>query len=587
MRSGKKLTLGILPTFLCLLSMLVVACGGGSGGGTGSNQPTKAADSKQVFVSGYDEERVSDIKTFDPALATDAASLNSIDMVFTGLVQLDDNLAVKGELAQSYAVGPDGVTWTFKLKPNLTFSDGTPLTSQDVVYSIDRALQPATKSTVSGSYLNLVKDSDKLLAGKIKTIIGDSLMAPDPSTVVIVTNKKAAYFLDALTYPTSYVVEKKLIDTYGSKFADHLSEGYGGAGPWMVKKYARGQEIDFVPNPHYYGNKPQLKEVIFPFTKSEDTAYKAYQTGAVEDALVPTAQLASAKQLTNEFHNVPQLYINYYTMNYLVKPFDNIKVRQAFDLALNKDEIVHAVYKDTLVASNHIVPKGMPGYTANLKAPDGTTSTAGNPTKAKQLLTEGLQEEGMTIASLPPITVYSSSAGSPDVRNEFAAEQQMWQSALGVTIKFQDEDFNKLLSDITNATNNPKGIAFWGIAWIADYPDPQDWTTLQFDNGSPNNNMNYGQNSGATAAAQKTVQQQLEAADANTNAAARIPQYNTAEQQLINDVAWLPVDQVAIQLLLKPCVTGYTYNAQGLVNPESWAKVYISTDSNCANVSVH
>lgn len=587
MRSGKKLTLGILPTFLCLVSMLVVACGGGSGGsgGTGTTGAQKAADSKQVFVSGYAEERVADIKTFDPALSTDANSLNAIDMVFTGLVQLDANLNVKGELAQSYSVGADGVTWTFKLKPNLAFSDGTPLTSTDVAYSIDRALQPATKSTTAGAYLNLIKDATKLLGGKIKTVIGDSIMTPDPSTVVIVTNKKASYFLDALTYSTSYVIEKKLIDTYGSKFADHLSTtSGGGAGPWMVKTYARGQEIDFVPNPHYYGNKPQLKEVQYPFYKDVNTAYKAYQTGAIEDAGVPSPQLASAKQLTTEYHNVPQLYINYYSMNYLVKPFDNIKVRQAFALAVNKDEIAHNIYKDTVIATNHIVPKGMPGYTANLTNPGGTTSTSGDLTKAKSLLSQGLQEEGTTIAALPPITIYSSSAGSADVRNEFAAEQQMWQ-ALGVTIKFRDEDFNQLLSDITAATNNPKGIAMWGIAWIADYPDAQDWTTLQFDNNSPNNNMNYGQNSGATSAAQQQVQKQLEAADINPDSAARVQQYNTAEQQLVNDVAWLPIDQVAIQVVLKPCVVGYGYNAQGLFNPESWANVYISTDSNCGNAT--
>ena len=586
MRSGKKLTLGILPTFLCLLSMLVVACGGGGGGSgsTGTTAAQKAADSKQIFVPSYAEHGVADIKTFDPALSTDANSINAIDMVFTGLVQLDDNLNVKGELAQSYSVGSDGVTWTFKLKPNLMFSDGTPLTSKDVAYSIDRALQPATKSTTAGAYLNLVKDSDKLLNGKIKTVIGDSIMTPDDSTVVITTNKKAAYFLDALTYPSSYVIEKKIVDQYGAKFADHLSEGLGGAGPWMVKTYARGQEIDFVPNPHYYGSKPQLKEVQYPFYKDASTAYKAYQTGAVEDAGVPSAQLASAKQLTSEFHNVPQLYINYYSMNYLVKPFDNIKVRQAFALAVNKDSIAHNIYKDTLIATNHIVPKGMPGYTADLKNPGGTTSTAGDLTKAKSLLSQGLQEEGTTVAALPPITVYVSSAGSPDARNEFAAEQQMWQ-ALGVTIKFRDEDFNQLLSDITAATNNPKGIAMWGIAWIADYPDPQDWTTLQFDNGAPNNNMNYGQNSSSNSSTQQSIQKQLEAADSAPNGAARIQQYNTAEQQLVNDVAWLPIDQVAIQILLKPCVVGYGYNSQGLVNPESWAKVYISTDSNCGNAT--
>jgi len=588
MRSGKKLTLGILPTFLCLLSLLVVACGGGGsgGGGTTSNQPQKAADNKQVFINAAPIGGQTDIKTFDPALAGDLYSSDAINMVYTGLVELDQNLNLKPELAQSYSLGSDGLTYTFKMKPNLMFSDGTPLTSKDVAYSIDRALQPATKSPVAGTYLNLVKDSDKLLAGKIKTIIGDSITTPDDSTVVIVTTTKAAYFLDALTYQDAYVVEKKLIDTYGTKFTDHLNEG-GGSGPWMVKKYARGQEIDFVPNPHYYGAKPQLKEVIFPFYQSRDTLYKAYQTGAVDDTSIPAAQLATAKQQTNEYHNIPQLAISYFTMNYLVKPFDNIKVRQAFALAVNKDEIAHAVYKDSVTPTNHMVPKGMPGYYADLKGPDGTTSTTGNPTKAKQLLTEGLQEEGMSIASLGTVTVYSASAGSSSVRNEFAALQQMWQSVLGVTIKFQDEDFNKLTSDTIAATNNPKGIAFWGLGWGADYPDPQDFTTLQVDNGSPQNNQNYGQNSSATSAAQKNVQKQLEAADANTtNPSQRIQQYNTLEQQLVNDVAWLPIYQQTVQRLRKTCVVGVQDTANDQMYPTAWANVYISTDSNCANATV-
>ncbi len=586
MRFGKKLTLGILPTFLCILSMLIVACGGSSNGNGSSSTAQKAPDSKQVYVDPYPVYGQSDIKTFDPAVVTDLYSTNAINMVFTGLVGLDNNLEVKGELAQSYSVGSDGVTWTFKLKPNLTFSDGTPLTSQDVVYSIDRALQPATKSPAAGSYLNLIKDSDKLLAGKIKTVIGDSVTAPDPSTVVIITNTKAAYFLDALTYQTSYVVEKKLIDQYGNNFSDHLSSGVGGSGPFMVKKYTRGQEIDFVPNPHYYGAKPQLKEVIFPFIPNRDTMYKSYQTGAVDTTIVPAAQLTAAKQLTSEFHSIPQLDISYYTMNYLVKPFDNIKVRQAFALAVNKNEIAHAVLKDAVIATNHIVPQGMPGYNTNLKGPDGTTSTGGNPTLAKQLFTQGLQEDGLTLATLPPITLTTSSGGSAATRNEFAALQQMWQSVLGVNVKIADEDFNKLITDTVNATNNPKGIAFWGLAWGADYPDPQDFTTLQFDKGSPNNNMNYGQNSSSNSATQQATQKQLETADANNNNTERLQQYNTAEQQLVNDVAWLPIDQQTAQLLRKPCIVGAVDTATTQVFPDSWANVYKSTDPNCANVSI-
>ena len=584
MRSGKKLTLGILPTFLCLLSMLIVACGGSdNGNGGGTTQAQKAPDSKQVFVDANPVAGLSDIKTWDPALSTDTASNFAIQCVFTGLVQLDDNLNIKGVLAQSYSVGSDGVTWTFKLKPNLKFSDGSPLTSQDVVFSINRALEPATKSGVAGAYLSLVKDSDKILAGKVKTLIGDSLLAPDPNTVVIVTNAKAAYFLDALTYSDSYVVNQKVLGS--GKIADVLNKGIG-AGPWIVNKYARGQELDFVPNPNYFGAKPQMKELRVPFYKDQNTLYKAYQTSEVDNTGIPSAQLAAAKQLTNEFHSTPQLTEFYYTMNYLVKPFDNIKVRQAFALAINKDEIAHSVYKDTVVATNHIVPKGMPGYFDGLKGPDGTTKTAGNPTLAKQLLTQGLQEEGTTIASLPTITVYVASSGSADARNEFAAVQQMWQSALGVKINIRDEDFNQLLSDSTNATNNAKGIGFWWLGWIADYPDPQDWTSLQFAKGVPNNAYNYGQNSSANAADQQKNQQLLATADSNTNTTERLQQYNTAEQQLVNDVAWIPMYQSTAQSLRKQCVVGVVNNAEGLIYPDSWANIYISTNTNCANATV-
>src|SRR5205085_5163830 len=100
------------------------------------------------------------------------------------------------------------------------FSDGTPLTSRDVAYSIDRALQPATKSTVAPIYLGLIRDSDKLLDGTLPTLINDSLITPDANTIIIETKKKAAYFLAMLAYPSSYVVEERLVDEFGANFTD-------------------------------------------------------------------------------------------------------------------------------------------------------------------------------------------------------------------------------------------------------------------------------------------------------------------------------------------------------------------------------
>jgi peptide/nickel transport system substrate-binding protein/oligopeptide transport system substrate-binding protein len=573
MRLSKKLSTGILPPLFCLVALLMVACGNSSGGNNGPTT-TKAPASQQVYI--YPEAGVSDIATFDPGLSTDAPSIQAIDLVFTGLVQLNDQLQVIPQEAQSYSEGSDGVTWTFHLRPNLKFSDGTPLTSHDVAYSIDRALQPSEKSTVGPIYLALIKDSDKLVAGKIKTVIGDSVMTPDPNTVVLVANKKAAYFLDALTYPCSWTVEKSLIDKYGKSFTDHLTEG-GGSGPFKVSKYTHNQEIDFVPNPNYYGPKPQLQMVKYPFYKEADTTYRAYQVGQVDIAGVPTADINAAKNLPNgQFHLVPQLWINYYNMNYLTKPFDNIDIRQAFELAINKTAIAQAVWK-VYIPTNHIVPQGMPGYDANLTGPDGTKSTSGNPTKAKQLLQAGLQQEGWSsVSQMPPITLTYPS-GSTEGDNEVAALVQTWQTVLGVSVKAAPTDFNKMLDEITAATNNPHGLQFWGIAWIADYPDPQDWTTLQFDKGVPNNNNNYGQNNSSDAAVQQQTQQLLEQADAMPNGPDRIAQYNKAEQQLVNDVAWLPMEQVTAVTVLKPYVKGVVFNPQDLTPPDDWGNIFIAS----------
>jgi len=572
MQSRKRLTTKLLPVFLALVAMLFAACGGG--GTTSNSGVTKAPASQQVFVD--PEEGVADIATFDPGLSTDLPSIAAIDMVFTGLVQLNDQLQVTPQLASSWSVSPDGLTWTFHLRPNLHFSDGTQLTSADVAYSIDRALQPATKSPVAPAYLALVKDSNLLLAGKIKTIIGDSLLTPDKNTIVIIANKKASYFLDALTYSCSYVVEKSLIQKYGTSFTDHLNQG-GGDGPFKVSSYVHGKEIDFVPNPYYYGAKPQLQKVIFPFYKQSDTTYRAYQVGQVDLSSVPTTDLSAAAALPNhQYQLVPQLWINYYTMNYLVKPFDNIDIRQAFDLAINKTLIAQSVWK-VYLPTNHIVPKGMPGYDPNLTAPDGSTSTSGDVTKAKALLAAGMAQEGWTSVSQIPSITLTYPSGSTEGDEEVAALQQEWQTNLGISVKSAPTDFNKLLSQIEAATNNAHGLQFWGIAWIADYPDPQDWTTLQFCNGCQNNNMNYGQNHSADAATQQQIQNQLVAADSLPNGPSRYQQYNQAEQQLINDVAWLPMEQVQNPLVLKPYVKGMVFNAQDLTPPNDWGNVYIAT----------
>lgn len=390
--------------------------------------------------------------------------------------------------------------------------------------------------------------------------------------MIITTRKKAAYFLSMLTMPCSYVVEKSLITQYGTGFTDHLTQG-GGAGPFKVAQYIHGQTLSFVPNPYYYGLKPQLQHVTFAFYPSDDAAYQAYLANRVDTTGVPLSIYATDKK-RKDFYQIPQLWTNYYTMNYLVKPFDNIHIRQAFELAINKETIANTVWKSTVVPTNHIVPQGMPGYNPNLTGPDGTQSLTGNATLAQSLLQQGLKEEGWTSVSQMPAITLTYASGISSFDQEVASLVQMWQKVLNVHVSTNTLDYNTLLDKITASTGSQDGLQFWGLAWVGEYPDPQDWLSLQFGQGVVNNNMNYGQNVGADAAQQQATQQTLANADANFQTEARVQAYQQAEQQLVKDVAWLPMEQVTSTFLRSPFIVGIVDNAQGIMPSDDWAKIY-------------
>ncbi len=585
MRPKTFFRLGSLPALFCLVALLLAACGGGTAGTNNGHNQTKAPASQQIYRYG---DVATDISTFDPGEATDQPSIEAITMVFTGLVQLDNNLQVQPQLAQSYTVSPDGLTYTFHLRPHLKFSDGTQLTSQDVAYSIDRALSPAVANLngVTLTYLGQIKGASDRVNGKISTLIGDGIKVPDADTIQLLTTQKTAYFLQALTYSTAFVVEKSVIDKWGlTKWTDHLNDngGQGGDGPFKVQNYSHSTGITFVPNPSYYGPQPQLQKVDFAFYKTPQSAFEAYQAGQVDFVkAVPPEQLQLARALSNnQYSQSSVLTTDYIAMNYLYKPFDNIHIRQAFELAINKDIIAQLIYNNVHTPSCHIIPNGMPGYNPNLQCPAGAP-TKGDATKAKALFQQGLTEEGLTLATFPKIQItYESNV--PALDKEIITLRQNWQTVLGVNVTSQVLDFISLIkaenqtlctqTDLTKCQNH--GLQMWAAAWGADYPDPQDWITLQFDKNAPNNQWNYGQNLSSTATAQQQLQVQMGQADVAQNPTTRFSMYNRIEQQLVNDVAWMPMDQRNSSHVLKPYVIGQTNNAIDLIPPNAWSNISI------------
>ena len=568
MRPDKTSHALLLPTLLSLLALLIVACGGNANPSPVGHKP--ASPDKQVVRLPIGP---TDFGTLDPALVQNLTDAQAIGTVFTGLVEFDHNVQVRDQLAASHDVSSDGLTYTFHLRPKLRFSDGTPLTSQDVVYSINRALLPATRSDVT-YYLNLVKDYDKITTSKLPTLIGDSLLAPDPNTVEIIISKPAAYFLQALTYPNSYVVEKKLIDTYGTMWTKHLTEG-GGDGPFKVQSWNHTRGLVLVPNATYYGPQPRVQKLELLLSGDPDTTYNDYLTHQLDATGiigVPPAHLAEARTRP-DFHEYPVLAIRYVTMNYLARPFDNIHMRQAFALAIDKDLLAKTVFRGAVLPTNHIVPQGMPGYDANLKGPAGVSSLSGDKNLARHLLQQGMQEEHLTI--FPSVT-FSYNTEVKFFVDAVQAIIQMWLTVLGVTVKSEGFAFDRLLSLESATINNPDGLQIWTGGWIADYPDAQDWLSIFFQQGSGYNQMNYGQNQSSDVAKQLQVQQVLAQADVDQNQTERLKLYNMVEEQIVDDVGWIPIYQARRLVLQNPRLVGIAYNALDIIPPDDWGSIYIT-----------
>ncbi len=529
------------------------------------NLPVKAATQTLTLSIDNDSDKV----PLDPIQILDPQTTQMDDAIYEGLVQLDNTGHIQPQLAASWQESGDRHTWTFHLRPNLKFSDGSPLTSQDVAFSLDRALDPSLHSPTAKLYLGHLQDAMLRLTKKVPTLLGTSILTFNSTTLVLKTSDPIAFLPSLLTASCALVLEKSLVTKYGARFVDHLHEG-GASGPFKVVHRTEPGTIDLVPNPLYAGARPQLTKLSFKFFPNSYSAYLAGQVALTNLGSSRTSEFSGS----NDFHQTPQLVTTYYAMNYLVKPFDNVKIRQAFALALDKQLLADVVHKKSGIATNHIIPAGEDGFNPDLVGPDGGTSLHGDPTGARQLLQDGIQEEGLhSINQLPPIIF--SYEDDPEVRDEVAVAYERWQAVLGIKVLLQALPTSDLLERVQKSANNSKGLQFWRSSRAASYPDTQDWT-LQFGPKTLDNTVNYGQNRGIFAAKQREVQQMLQEADRETNSVERTRLYHYAEQSLVNDVAWLPLYQQQNQYLLNPSVHSYKPNAMGTIAANDWSQIYIT-----------
>lgn len=567
----RKFTWSALVLTLGMFAVLLAGCGGNS-----SNAGQKAPDDKQILKTALVPNKI-DIRRLDPARITDLYSFTAAVLIYPGLVTLDSKLNIIPWAAESMpTVTDNGTTYTFKIRSGLKWTDGTPIDANTFAYAMNRSLDPCTLAG-GASYLYPIKGAADFNSAKCPTtqankdnpvsattLIGKSIVVSDPQTLVITLEKPYAFFLGTLTTAVALAQPKQLIEKYGMKpWQEHLADNGGfGGNMFNVKLWDHQGKLNLVRNEGFWGTKPTLKEIDFKIYKDADTAFNDYKAGQVDRAAPPSAQYVAAKARP-DFHETPFLATAYIQPNWKKAPFDDVNARQAFALAIDKDSIANKVLKGADIPTNHIVPQGELGYFPDLKGPDGTTNLKGNAAKAKELITAYAAAKcGGEIAKCKPVDYYTSD--TPDNVAMTQAILAQWQAAMpGYPINVHNIAFNDLL-DKAYSGDAPQLV---GIAWIVDYPDPQDWLSLQF---LPNSSSNTGNVNDPVAT------DLMNKGDIEQNAATRLQLTNQAEQELVNQGAWIPLFQQKGPWVVSKHVVNFDESTAGYPTLDIWTKVYIT-----------
>jgi oligopeptide transport system substrate-binding protein len=499
-------------------------------------------------------EGINEPSTLDPAKIGDAQVVFASGLLFRGLVQLDAQLRIKPDGAESWTVSADTKTYTFKLRQGLKFSDGTDVTADDVVFAIQRSLDPNVGGGNGAYYLSNISGAADFAAGKSTELPG--VKALDSQTVQITLDKPSAYFLYQLNFITGYILSKKNVTDGGDKWY----ETPVGTGPFMLKEWQHNQRLVLVPNPYYWAGPPnQLKELDLVFYGGDQgsvTAYNDYQTGAVDvigsfgQVPIPSQFVPQVKDLP-DFKSAPQFFVRYIGFNNAIAPFNDVKVRQAFGMAIDKTQLVKLLGESSVRAQDRILPGGIPGSELPVKG------LGFDPAAAKQLLSDAKFDPSQKL-----VLTYGTEGDNAKVV-EFIAQQ--WKTNLGLDVTAEPMELQTFSQRMTDTYNDPtNGLQMYYSVWGADYPDPQNWLSQQLRTGVGNNNGHYSNPDFDKLVDQADVEVQ--------DATGRLKLYNQAEQIAVTEVGWLPLFSPNTNAMVKPYVTGLVFTGQGIIIPD-WSAV--------------
>ncbi len=480
----------------------------------------------------------SDPPTIDPHLVTDGTSYGVVIEVFSGLVRLgsDPVNPFEPDLAESWSVLKNGTVYEFKLRKDLKFSNGDPVTAQDFKWSFERAAHPDTASTVAEEFLGDIVGIKEIVEGTATTAEGIEVV--DERTLRLTIDAPKAYFIAKLTYPTAFVLNKSNVESLGRKWTDKPVS----TGPFNLKEYRIGQRIRLERNNNYWGRLAYLDEVVFNLAGGVSMAM--YENDEIDITSVGLADLERVQDPTEDLNRdlvevPPNFAVSYVGFNMEEPPFDDAAFRQALNHSVDKQLIADQVFSNLVKPAYGIIPPGFPGFSPDI---DGLEF---DPQLAKDLLAQSAYADPTKRPRI--ILTVPGTGGSPGLTTEVVAD--MWRQNLGIEIEIQQVEWATYIQDL----HRGRLQAWSGLSGQADYPDPQTFIDVLFRSNSA---INYG------GYANGQVDEYVVSAQTEQDATKRLKFYNDAEQIVVSEAAWLPlwwgVDSKA---LIKPWIKDYVFSS--------------------------
>jgi oligopeptide transport system substrate-binding protein len=519
-----------MQKILYVLFVLVLACvllvGGCQCGGEISPPPPTGEGVLNLY--GIDPY------TLDPATSGEATSHYFVMQLFSGLVRLDDNLEPAPDIAKSWEISQDGMTYTFYLRQDVSFHDGRQVKAEDFKYSWERACDPQTWSQTAATYLGDIVGVGEVLSGEREDISGVRVIGD--YTLEVTIDAPKSYFLSKLTYPTAFVVDRADVESGGEWWRSP-----NGTGPFKLKQWDENQLLVLERNALYYGELAGVNSVIFWLWGG--VPMNMYETGDIDVTGIGIDYIEKVTDETGPFYLdlevVPELSFFYVGFNTAQPPFDDVNIRRAFSQAIDKDKLVSLAFKDMMQLADGILPLGMPGYNEELIGLDYDVD------EARELIANSSYGD---VSQLPPITITTAGWGGL-ISSDLEAIVYQWRENLGVEVTVRQLEPERFLYHL----QEEKDEMFY-IGWIADYPHPQDFLEVLFHSGNDNN---YGEYSNPE------VDDLLERAGVEQDSSLSLALYQQAEQLVVEDAACIPLWFGQNYILVKPYVIGYKLNPLG------------------------